>query len=76
MCHSLIYPGLITFAGQQTTRDIPAETDSQGSGARGQSHVPHLCVHQQPAGDVRDPHGLQRGTRHLDQPHPHGCGQV
>lgn len=67
---------IVAHVGQQTTGDLPSKADSQGSGSRGQSHVPDLCMHHQHAGDVRDPHRLQRGMRDMDGTDSGSCEPV
>lgn len=66
---------LIWFLGQQAVGDLSAEADRAGGGARGESHVPHMRLLQRTR-DVRDPHHLQGGAKHLDDPHQTGRGEV
>ena len=70
------YSIIVAHAGKQTASDPSAKTDCQGSSPRGQSHVPHLCMHLHHARDVRDPHRFQRGVLHMDEPHTGSCEQV
>ena len=66
---------LLNTARQQVSGHLPAESDSQGGGSRGEGNVPHLCLLRELC-DVRDPHPLQSRARHLDGPYTASCGKV
>lgn len=64
-----------TCAGLKAPHHLITKTHREGSGQRGESHVPDQRL---PAGtrDVRDAHQLQGGEKRLDGPHPKGGREV